>query len=1199
MLLIPLPVSRIAAAARLRETVTAGGTFETASAAEMAMQPAPPQPPPHAYITLRRRPHHNTTEYGTTKPCSRRIHIRMGLHTQLCRWLPALVPWSVAIEIETTETIATTVTAIGPHRALRALMRIANGGLPEGIEIGIELEIATGTRLDPVIAAGRGTGKRIGRGRGNVSEATAELDRYRGRVRARPAVDHHSRSVVAAAVAGRRRRRGTDGGSVACRRYSGSGVCLGRGRGCHVETHEEAAVVAAAARVESTTIRSSSSVPTRGSLAPAMVHGMGADASGAPTGRYPAGLLTATGDPIGTADLPYGTSGGTVTGIGTTSAAPPRHLSPPPAQHLRNAGRGGGGAVGRDYRTDGGRDSQPHSPSEGAFMSRPPNLRDGSAPYGAAATTGGSGRVHSSPARSPRPPAYDYPPGQSAWGHGGDLSRRTTPPPPHTQEPSPVPPPPSRELPPQGGRRSGGGGGSPSSEEGAVEEMDVDMDVDDGAYTGMPNLSSRPPPPPSRQDDMPPLPAVPPPGSPTGAKWSHDASWYHQQHHHYQHYHQHQHPHHHMYHNLYDERGGAAPVAPPLPPPPPQPDHDLLPPAPPPMPPPAPPPPRPVWPEGLYEQLRETFFDRIRWCCHASVLLEPRTAAAAVANAAASTALQEPQGTQEVAAAATTTATEAAAAEAVAVEAASTQPKQAPDEEPPRGPLTAVEAAALLEHDGRAVWRWLEGLHLGMDREFESVDLGSPDPEDVVPAPMPLPMPYSSGGVAGLAGGDDDDGGSPVPENLEPLPLTDECRVVPWTPDPYRPPVDLRVRQDDPGALQQPQQPPLLYLVDFPSDEKLWQPWHLMRPTAAAVPPPEAGGGGAAAGGHGSGGTSYGLEYSATERTTGRRDGAAVVSAAGWQQPEAGLFRFPTHKLNLVDGTLLCPDVKAMSLGELRELASGGGSRAPLWGCSVQRVADKLWLPLTQEPITADQLKWVDSVARLPAKPGGAGAANAATAASATAPIRVRQPQGQLLRQVLGASQTGRAAAAAAAASTQTHGSASHQSKLAALEASYARYSGNKSAAPGCTAGIGAPAAPGGGGGAAAASQQSVSLASVLAAAPVQGGAGGVPPPPPRRIAPSSASLPTSAAKAGSSLLDWLDRRSALVASPSVVRSGDPLGGTAAAAGTAAPAPQLPPPPPHVLAELRYTLYEHTHKYLLGRVLKPLLQRIGLLAPGD
>lgn len=48
-----------------------------------------------------------------------------------------------------------------------------------------------------------------------------------------------------------------------------------------------------------------------------------------------------------------------------------------------------------------------------------------------------------------------------------------------------------------------------------------------------------------------------------------------------------------------------------------------------------------------------------------------------------------------------------------------------------------------------------------------------------------------------------------------------------------------------------------------------------------------------------------------------------------------------------------------------------------------------------------------------------------------------------------------------------------------------------------------------------------------------------------------------------------------------------------AAAVTREAAPQKqrpPPPPPHVLAELRYDLYFDTHKGLVSKVLRPLLQ---------
>ncbi|KXZ51904.1 hypothetical protein GPECTOR_11g338 [Gonium pectorale] len=237
--------------------------------------------------------------------------------------------------------------------------------------------------------------------------------------------------------------------------------------------------------------------------------------------------------------------------------------------------------------------------------------------------------------------------------------------------------------------------------------------------------------------------------------------------------------------------------------------------------------------------------------------------------------------------------------------------------------------------------------------EFAEGELGRQDPDDVVATPLPIPQPYGPGG-GGREGGEDDEEGTPAPENLEPLPLTDECRIIPWEPDPYRPPVDLRAKPPDPTASPRavaaplgPGEPPapLLYLVDFPSDDRAWQPWHL-------VAAPQGGATGAAASsvslagtaGSTAGGGSYGLAYSAV----GLGGGSGVRSGRDLQQPEDGLFRYPRHVVNGQDGSLLCTVHKAASLMELRARAREGGSGLPLMGCSVQRLADRLWLPLTE-----------------------------------------------------------------------------------------------------------------------------------------------------------------------------------------------------------------------------------------------------------
>ncbi|GIL78929.1 hypothetical protein Vretifemale_8307 [Volvox reticuliferus] len=158
-----------------------------------------------------------------------------------------------------------------------------------------------------------------------------------------------------------------------------------------------------------------------------------------------------------------------------------------------------------------------------------------------------------------------------------------------------------------------------------------------------------------------------------------------------------------------------------------------------------------------------------------------------------------------------------------------------------------------------------------------------------------------------------------------------------------------------------------------------------------------------------------------------------------------------------------------------------------------------------------------------------------------------------------------------------THGS--FASNCAALEASYARRGPWLYPCGGNAADVGGATA-----------SQLVSLAAVLAAVAATARSVPPPPPPPRiRLAPSSASLPAaSAPKAtiASGLTDWLEDRMSAVVVPSVIRSesgDDRVRGEVTAE-------HPPPPPPHVLAELRYTLYEHAHKYLLMRVLKPLVQ---------
>lgn len=139
------------------------------------------------------------------------------------------------------------------------------------------------------------------------------------------------------------------------------------------------------------------------------------------------------------------------------------------------------------------------------------------------------------------------------------------------------------------------------------------------------------------------------------------------------------------------------------------------------------------------------------------------------------------------------------------------------------------------------------------------------------------------------------------------LPLTDECRVVPWSPDAHRPPPDLRVPPPDPTASPRAIDawralheipPPVLLLPEFEGKSQdgawlpgLWQPWHWLHAArnaaAAATAAATAAGSTAEPGGS----SAYGLEYAAEEggaaADRGRRRGRELL-----QDPEEGHFRY-------------------------------------------------------------------------------------------------------------------------------------------------------------------------------------------------------------------------------------------------------------------------------------------------------------------
>ena len=172
-------------------------------------------------------------------------------------------------------------------------------------------------------------------------------------------------------------------------------------------------------------------------------------------------------------------------------------------------------------------------------------------------------------------------------------------------------------------------------------------------------------------------------------------------------------------------------------------------------------------------------------------------------------------------------------------------------------------------------------------------------------------------------------------------------------------PADLRVppRADQPPLA--PASPVFLLAVEFPSDDTAFQPWHLL-----TWPQPHqqnqqqrAGGGDAAAAaaavaGGGAAG-SYGRELAGSAGETALA--AAAAAAATASDPEIGVYRYPVTVPNKTDAKLLCTERRAEPLAKLRQWAARGGAEGsaaehflPVWGQSVQRVADGLWLPLTQ-----------------------------------------------------------------------------------------------------------------------------------------------------------------------------------------------------------------------------------------------------------
>jgi hypothetical protein len=235
---------------------------------------------------------------------------------------------------------------------------------------------------------------------------------------------------------------------------------------------------------------------------------------------------------------------------------------------------------------------------------------------------------------------------------------------------------------------------------------------------------------------------------------------------------------------------------------------------------------------------------------------------------------------------------------------------------------------------------------------FASVGaLGESDPEDVVAQPIPLPPPVS--GPRGGGGGDDEAEGSPGPSRRLPvrggpgdahaqptrpahtpcphaqptrpahtpcphalpsaphaaphrpcppapqLPLTDETRQIPASPDPLDPPLDLRTPPAD-AAGDAPPEPLRLPLVAFGPDPHYWQP---------SLPPEVIAAAAAAAAAATAAAEQPMLKLEPGE---GVAEAAAAPSAAvaappaQEEDPESGLFRYPTaHKLK-ADGSLLC-----------------------------------------------------------------------------------------------------------------------------------------------------------------------------------------------------------------------------------------------------------------------------------------------------